>query len=213
MTAAMNLAASWYVAVPSRELGRKPMALMLFGKPLVAWRDARSRPVLMPRHCPHLGASLADGKVVDGKLQCPFHGWRFGSDGACAEIPGVERIPAGAAGLAAYPTVERHGYVWVWYGSAEPLFPLPELSALAPDSGRHRGFQLADRTGASVRRILENTYDPDHLVQLHGLAVDGALRLRMLDDPAATADHGPPIPAEAWLGAELHWPRYVGWLG
>ena len=60
---------------------------------------------------------------------------------------------------------------------------------------------------------LENTYDPDHLVALHGLEVNGSTTLRMLDNPSATADHGPPIAPEAWLGSELTWPSYSGWLG
>jgi len=27
--------------------------------------------------CPHMGASLADGRVVDGKVECSWHGWKF----------------------------------------------------------------------------------------------------------------------------------------
>ena len=207
-----NLAASWYVALPSRELTDKPMPIELFGRSLVAWRDLAGRPVLMPRECPHMGASLADGKVIDGRLQCPFHHWRFAASGACVEIPGAERIPASAR-QRPYPTTERHGYIWAWYGSAEPMFPLPELPALAVGRPRYHCFRFADTTAATVRRILENTYDPDHLSALHGLEVEGPLSLRLLTDPEDTLDHGPPIAADAWLGAELTWPSYTGKLG
>ncbi|WP_406504786.1 Rieske 2Fe-2S domain-containing protein [Streptomyces sp. NBC_00212] len=209
---AFNLAASWYVALTSRQLTHKPQSVDLFGRRLVAWRDRDGRPVLMPRACPHMGASLADGKVVDGQLRCSFHHWRFDGTGACAAVPGAGHIPR-AARLRPYPTLERHGYIWAWYGSEEPLFPLPELPALAAGTSRRRGFRLADTTNATVRRILENTYDPDHLVALHGLDVAGPLGLRMLDGPHETPDHGPPIAHEAWLGAELTWPRYAGRLG
>ena len=27
--------------------------------------------------CPHMGASLAEGKIVDGKIECAWHGWKF----------------------------------------------------------------------------------------------------------------------------------------
>ncbi|HSV66985.1 MAG TPA: hypothetical protein VLJ59_13875, partial [Mycobacteriales bacterium] len=46
-----DLAAAWYVAMPARRLGRRPMAVELFGRPLVAWRDGADRPVLAGRFC------------------------------------------------------------------------------------------------------------------------------------------------------------------
>ncbi|MER7844814.1 Rieske 2Fe-2S domain-containing protein [Kitasatospora sp. NPDC096077] len=210
--AELNLAASWYIAFPTSQLATRPRPLMLFGRPLVAWRDRSGHAVLMPRQCPHMGASLAGGTVVDGQLQCRFHHWRFDGTGSCVEAPGTDRIPT-RAHLRRYHTIERYGYVWVWYGSEEPMFPLPELPALGADRPGYRRFRLADSTGATVRRILENTYDPDHLVALHGLEVAGPCGLRMLADPQETHEHGPPIDPTAWLGAELTWPSYTGRLG
>lgn len=210
--AALHLAASWYIALPSAALGTKPRPLRLFGRNLVAWRDRERRPVLMPRACPHMGASLADGRVADGTLRCPFHHWGFDEAGTCVDAPGVVRPPR-TARLRPYPAVERYGYIWAWYGSADPMFDLPGMPALSPGTPGYRCFRFSDTTGATVRRILENTYDADHLVALHGLNVGGDLELRMIDDPRETADHGPALPREAWHGAELTWPGYVGALG
>ncbi len=205
-----TLAASWYIALPTSELpARRPGSLALFGRPLVAWRDEQRRPVRMPRPCPHRGASLADGAIVDGRLQCPFHHWRFAASGQCMAIPGIDRIPA-TARQPIYPVAERYGYVWAWYGTAEPLFPLPEIPALEGDARR---FRLADTTAATVRRILENTYDPDHLAALHGLRVAGSLALTVLSDPRDASRNGPAIPGDAWFGAVLEWPSYAGALG
>ncbi|OJF12086.1 Rieske-like 2Fe-2S protein [Couchioplanes caeruleus] len=91
----LNLAASWYVALPSNRLRRTPKAITLFGRRLVAWRDGSGRPSVMARACPHLGASLADGKVVDGTMRCAFHHWRFTGDVVCMAVPGADRIPRG----------------------------------------------------------------------------------------------------------------------
>jgi len=157
-----------------------------------------------------MGASLASGRIIEGTLQCPFHHWRFDTTGACVQIPGSPHIPA-AASRAAYPTVERYGYVWVWYGSSEPMFPLPELSALDSADKRFRRFRFADTTAATVRRIMESTYDPGRLVERHGLDVAEPPSLRMLDPQDFPPEDGSPIPAEAWLGAQLEWPRYAGW--
>ncbi|GIF42974.1 hypothetical protein Axi01nite_72850 [Actinoplanes xinjiangensis] len=200
------------MALPSATLGRKPRPVTLFGQELVAWRGAGGRPVIMRRHCPHMGASLARGRLVDGLLECPFHGWRFDTSGSCAAIPGSERIPA-AASSPPYPVVERYGYVWVWYGGPEPIFDLPDMPSMAPHTDRYRHFRLADTTNATVRRIMENTYDPDHLIELHGLEVAGHPSLRMVDDPGVFRDHGAPMSPDVWVGAELTWPRYAGRLG
>src|SRR5678809_465596 len=51
--------------------------LRYFGRDLVLTRGADGAPHLFDAHCPHLGAHLGvGGRVVDGTLQCPFHGWR-----------------------------------------------------------------------------------------------------------------------------------------
>jgi phenylpropionate dioxygenase-like ring-hydroxylating dioxygenase large terminal subunit len=165
----------------------------------VAWRDAAGRPVVMPRYCPHMGASLALGRVVDGCLQCPFHHWRFDTSGACVEIPGVDRIPKAALQLP-YSTVERYGYVWVWYGSREPMFELPDFPAFEADRTQYVGFRFSDATTGTVRQLLENAIDYCHFLRLHGLAMD-SLQLRLLGDQEAARDNGPPIAADAWFGA------------
>ncbi|MCI4066229.1 Rieske 2Fe-2S domain-containing protein [Micromonospora sp. R77] len=204
---ALDLAASWYVALPSRDLTRRPVPLTLFGRKLVAWRAAAGHPVLLPRACPHMGASLAHGRIVDGLLECPFHGWRFDDSGACVQITGSDRIPA-AANRQPYPTIERHGYIWVWYGSPEPMFALPELPAL-DSAPPYRRLRRADTTTTSVRRVLENTYGPGCLAGLPGARVERPLGSRMLTPADLTSDHGPPIPADACFGAELRWSRHT----
>jgi nitrite reductase/ring-hydroxylating ferredoxin subunit len=196
-----ELAAGWYVALPSGSLS-KPRELDLFGRQLVAWRDGSGQAVVMPRHCPHLSASLALGKVVDGELRCPFHHWRFDGSGECVEIPGVKRIPT-SAHRKPYPVVERYGLVWVWYGGDEPMYPLPEFPALESENGRYLAYRFSHTTPAPPRRILENAFDSYHFMTLHGVKSADGLTLTMLDQPEATDENGPPIAAEAWLGARL----------
>ncbi|MEV6347169.1 Rieske 2Fe-2S domain-containing protein [Actinoplanes sp. NPDC051851] len=210
LQAALDLAASWYVALPSGSLTRKPASLTLFGQQAVAWRGRDGRPVLMPRACPHMGASLAHGKIVDGLLECPFHGWRFDSSGACAQIPGSDHIPA-AAHRQPWPVVERYGYIWAWYGSAEPIFPLPGMTAFDAGPAWYRRFRFADTVMTSVRHVLEKTYDTGHLARLSGSRA-GRPRLRILTPGEFAGDHGSPIPADAWLGAEVRLPRHPGTL-
>ncbi|MBB5155619.1 Rieske 2Fe-2S domain-containing protein [Saccharopolyspora phatthalungensis] len=198
----MGLAAGWYVALRATELGRKPRALELFGRHLVAWRGSEGRAVVMPRYCPHLSADLALGTVVDGALRCPFHHWRFATEGTCVEIPGVKRIPP-AASRRPYPVVERYGLIWVWYGGAVADYSLADVPALEADREKYWIYPFRNATPAPPRRILENAFDNYHFMTLHGVRSNEPLELRMLRRPTEAAENGPPIAVDAWLGALL----------
>jgi methionine sulfoxide reductase heme-binding subunit len=68
--------------------------------------------------CAHQGGPLYEGRVVDGCLTCPWHGWQYRPNDGCAPPPFVERIPT-------YPIRIHKGRVLV-----DPR-PLP-LGAAAP---------------------------------------------------------------------------------
>ena len=41
--------------------------------------------------CPHMGASLGSGPIVDGVVTCPWHAWRFQTcDGAWCDNPALK---------------------------------------------------------------------------------------------------------------------------
>lgn len=201
-----NLAVGWYVACASALLRDRPIHVVLFGQDHVAWRSADRKAHLQTSLCPHMGAALHDGTVVRDAIECPFHRWRFGPDGTCLSAPG--RTPPRRARLRTLPVAEASGYVWVWHGPGGPLFDPPNVPALEPRRGPHlRRFSLADTTRTTPRRILENTWDPDHLVALHGLTTTGATGVAM--QPAGGA-HGAAIER---LDATFTWPSYSGLLG
>nr|AAD46368.1 PrnD [Myxococcus fulvus] len=212
-------AASWYVAMRSDALRGKPVAIKLFGQPLVAWRDGGGRPVVMERYCSHLGASLAKGKVVEGCIQCPFHNWRYDSTGACSHVPGhstevprLEPIPP-TARQSVYPVMERYGFVWVWYGTKAPLFPLPEMPE-AESSESHQSLRFAYETTTSVLRIIENFYDAQHAAPVHQLPIS-AFELKLFDESSPPPGQEALARDGAWFGAgiDFHVDRYFGPLG
>jgi vanillate O-demethylase monooxygenase subunit len=66
--------------------------------------------------------------VVDGTLQCAYHGYRFDRSGRCALIPALgvgAVIPPKAHTRAAHSVVERYGLVWL--SPLEPLVPIIDV--------------------------------------------------------------------------------------
>ena len=158
---------SWYPLALAQEVtADAPLGVDFLGTRVVAYRDAAGKPVVQGAYCPHLGADLSLGAMIEGQLRCPFHHWRYDAGGACVHIPTGDRIPPEAK-LAAYPAAEAWGLVWAFNGAA-PLFPVPrmpdaEAGAIAIEA-YCRGPRSLDPFIA-----VSNGVDFQHLRTLHGL--------------------------------------------
>src|SRR5215472_5983204 len=67
---------------PGKVVGRD-----FLGSRVVAYRDPAGTIVVQSAWCPHLGADLSVGELVDGQIRCAYHHWRFDTKGVCAHIP------------------------------------------------------------------------------------------------------------------------------
>lgn len=125
----------WYYVAPMERMAR-PVEVQLGGRTFVAYRAGREAHVLDGR-CAHFGAHLARGRVVDGSLACPLHGWRYAGDGRCVATPSGEPPPEGAR-LRAYRTATLGGHLFFHTdpqaSDAVPFFPdvPPEALVSAP---------------------------------------------------------------------------------
>ena len=72
---------SWYAVARSADVAREPVAIPLLGARFVAWRGPDGVVVAAPDRCPHREAPLSEGRLIDGELECCYHGWRFGAVG------------------------------------------------------------------------------------------------------------------------------------
>ena len=110
---------NWYVAATAAEVhDGRPVGVRMLGLDFVLYRDAGGRVACLSNVCCHRGGALCDGKVADGALACPYHGWQFDAAGRCIAIPALgpeARIPKRAR-IDSYPTVEKYGWVWVFLG-------------------------------------------------------------------------------------------------
>ncbi len=159
----------WTAALAAGEV--KPLAY--FGKHYVLFRGEDGQARLFDAHCPHLGAHLGYGGRVQGSdIVCPFHAWRFGSDGRCTEVPYASRIPPRAA-VRAYPVQEHSGMILAYFGpkGAEPDYEVPVIdeighSAWSPLECAH--MEIATRP----REVIENIADSAHFLPVHNTRID-----------------------------------------
>lgn len=161
----------WQPAALTEELaGSRPVVpVRLLGEDLVLFRDdsaGDSEYGLVARACAHRRADLAFGRLEDGGLRCPFHGWLFDRNGACLETPAE---PEGSAFCTrvtqtAYPVVERNGIIWAWMGDTPPP-ALPGFDALVAPSTQV--FAFKGRWDCNWLQAHEVGVDPAHSSFLH----------------------------------------------
>ena len=77
----------WYVAGWADDLGASPLARTFLDEPVALFRDGDGVAHAIAGRCPHRFAPLGHGQIVDGALQCPYHGLRFDGSGACVFNP------------------------------------------------------------------------------------------------------------------------------
>jgi phenylpropionate dioxygenase-like ring-hydroxylating dioxygenase large terminal subunit len=156
----------WYVVLESSEVGNKPHGVRRMGEDLVFWRDEKGRVHCTIDRCPHRGVALSKGQVVNGNLQCPFHGFEFNTGGTCVHIPANGRgsdIPKSLR-VVTYSTHETHGFIWIWWGDGqpegEPLF-FDNIDDTFHYASAH------DPWDAHYSRVIENQLDVVHLPFIH----------------------------------------------
>lgn len=74
----------WFHVCSSYELPRAGVKSVTFmGQEIVVFRSSLDDTVgVVDAYCPHLGAHLGAGGTVEGNcIKCPFHGWKFDTDG------------------------------------------------------------------------------------------------------------------------------------
>lgn len=123
-----NLAAYrpyWHPIATADEVTERPRRFTLLEEDVVAFRTNGQVAVLKDL-CIHRGSALSLGQVIDGRLECAYHGWRYDPTGACVRIPALpegQPIPRKAR-VPAYPVREQADLVWV--ALDEPIAPFPE---------------------------------------------------------------------------------------
>lgn len=190
----------WLPLALADEVDESPRRFVLLGRPFVAARLPDGLTVLADR-CPHRLAPLSAGRVVEGCLECPYHGWRFARDGGAVCIPSAgpgAPVPPRARAARPHAVAERDGLVLV--ALEEPLVPLPE--AQPPVEPGTRVVRMGPYEGPyGAAQLLDNQIDVSHFAFVHRqtFGSEAAARLEsyevVRDDWGFTVDLTVPIAA------------------
>jgi isorenieratene synthase len=149
----------WYVLDASRAVGARPLRFEVEGRALVAFRD-RDHVIVAPDTCPHLGASLSEGRVEGGCVVCPWHGLRLGEEG----FPGWQPLATHDDGVLLW--VQLPGET----PTEAPTLPVRPLEAV--------DTVLRVIADCEPRDVIANRLDPWHGTHYHPYAFR---RLRVID--------------------------------
>ena len=155
----------WYIVAASRDLAEDEMLpARLWDEDLVIWRHG-GEALAWKDYCIHRGAKLSLGRVHEGNIECPYHGWRYNSSGACALIPAhPEMQPPVKAHAVVYRAVECDGYIWVSLG--EPAKEPPRFPEWADNDYRKVLVGPYNYHGNPFRTV-ENFLDAAHFPFVH----------------------------------------------
>lgn len=183
----------WYAVLSSKEVPRKGLVgVRRLGEKLAFWRDEKGNVSCIIDKCCHRGASLSAGKIVDGQVQCPFHGFQYDSEGKVKLIPANGRSSEVAEQyrVQAYKATDLYGFIWVWWGNQTDNIPdVPFFEDLK------KGFnysQIKDHWFMHYTRCIENQLDAVHLPFVHYNTIGSDNR---------TIVHGPKV---RWEGDMLN---------
>lgn len=165
----------WYCVGFADELAiGEVKAVRYFGEDLVLYRTLDGQACLSSAFCPHLGAHLGHGGIVDeAGINCPFHGWKFNDSGEVVDVPYASQIPPrarkkGKECLRTYPIDERNEFIFAWYhpDNAQPIFQLEPFAEL--DSGDWtRCMRRQWEINTHVQEAGENAVDTAHFSVVH----------------------------------------------
>ena len=159
----------WYAAEWSNKLKETPIKLKMLGQNFVLFRDSEGGAHCLSNACPHRGGSLADGRVVDGDLECPYHGMRYQGNGHCTRIPalGKSAKPPPRAKVDSYPVEEKYGLIFVFLGDLPEEERPPIMEVRQWDDPEYR-FTLKDNIiHANYGVIMDNGLDTAHTEFVH----------------------------------------------
>lgn len=164
------LTQGWYPLLASKKLRRgQAKSVRIMAQRVVLFRGKDGDVRALDAFCPHFGADLGNGVVIENRIQCRMHHWEFSGDGNVAHIPCQDHKPEHVK-LRSYPVEEKFGFLWVFAGEkAAHALPIPPGVGGAEFEGSYLGeVELF----AHHHIMMINGIDLQHFSAVHNLDID-----------------------------------------
>ncbi len=141
------------------------LARTFCGSEIAVFRTESGRLAAVDAYCPHMGAHLGKGGLVDGEeIRCPFHDFRFDCSGQCTASGYGTKAPPKAR-VKPWEVREKNGLIMVWFGAGEPpSFEVPDL----PMDGWTYLKHTTHTVKTHPQETTENSVDIGHFGMVHG---------------------------------------------
>ncbi|HET9643626.1 MAG TPA: aromatic ring-hydroxylating dioxygenase subunit alpha [Burkholderiaceae bacterium] len=160
---------AWYVACYPNEIDEKPLGRRVCNEQIVFYRGPEGQVAALENFCPHRGAPLSLGKVVEGRLVCGYHGLEMGCDGKTVAMPG-QRV-RGFPPIRSYPVVERYGFIWVWPGDSSKADPATIHRLEWADNPEWAFGGGLYHVKCDYRLMIDNLMDLTHETYVHATSI------------------------------------------
>lgn len=167
---------AWYVVGFAHEIGRSLIGRTVVKTPLAIYRKQDGALVALDGRCPHRHFPLAKSCLEGDVVRCGYHGFAFGPDGQCVDIPSQQHTPR-AYRVPTYPIVEHGLWAWVWVGDPDKADPalLPALAEIGLEGEGLVGHTMFfHEVGCRYQLLNDNLFDLSHLAFLHGTSIGTA---------------------------------------
>ena len=166
----MKFSDFWYIVALSEQLTAKTvLSRTVLDEWLVIFRDAQGNAVALQDRCLHRNSRLSAGKLQNGRIQCPYHGWQYDADGQVVNVPAEGPVKGNCPRIARkavnYAAREKDGYVYVRLTDTAPEV-LPFAMPYYKTSGWET-IRVINRFGNTVTNCVENFIDIPHTASVH----------------------------------------------
>ena len=164
----------WYMPALASSLGKGAMRReMLLGEPVLLGRDHQGQVFALRDICPHRGVPLSAGRIKpDQTVECPYHGWRFRTDGVCSAIPSL--VPSQNNGqdfepekikVRTYPVKEQDGLIWVYMAAVPGT--APKTAPPRPGVRHKTRWTETQMFACGIDHAVIGLMDPVHAAYVH----------------------------------------------
>jgi phenylpropionate dioxygenase-like ring-hydroxylating dioxygenase large terminal subunit len=158
----------WYGVLQSSAVGTTPVTVRRLGEDLVLWRDATGAVHVQADRCPHRGARLSLGHVINDRLTCWYHGVQIDGEGTIVDVPALPGCPlVGRHAVRTFPALELAGVIFAYFGLDENEPPVPFEPPFEFGDPAWSRFIMSTTWQTNYRYALENVQDPMHGPYLH----------------------------------------------